>query len=78
MRFEVLKGSPTEVATKEQPIEIWLEQEGEHLVVLKARNSETAHVNLLSINSEGVWLCTGVSERIGLPLDHLWRVKVRS
>ena len=76
MRFKVLNGFPGELAVKEQPVEMWLEQEGEHVVMLKARNSETPHVNVLSLSSNGIWLCTGVSEQLGLPLDHLWRVKV--
>lgn len=78
MKFKVLEGSPSELATKEKPVEMWLEQEGEQVVVLKARNSETPHVNLLSINSEGIWLCLGVNEHLGLPLDHLWRVRVKA
>lgn len=78
MKFKVLECSPSELDAKTQPVEIWLEQEGDHVVVLKARNSETPHVNLLSISSEGVWMCKGVNKHLGLPLDHLWQVRVKS
>lgn len=77
MRFEVLGESPGRIAAKQQPVEVWLEPEGPGRVVLKARNSETTHVNILSLDSEGLWLCLSVSEYLGLPLDHMGRVKVR-
>lgn len=78
MRFEILGEPPGVTASKQQPIEVWLESEGPGTIVLKARNSETAHVNVLVMNSEGLWLCLSVSEHLGLPLDHLGRVRVRS